>query len=226
MYDGLVAVPKMVPVFPLPDVVLFPRQVLPLHIFEPRYRAMTRDALAGHRFIAVALLKPGFEPHYFTRCAPIHRVIGVGRIVDSQTLSGGRYNILLRGEARARIVRECGDRPYRLAQIELLHSKYHGSTEEARCLREELEQAVRSAFASNACVLGRLLELFAAPTRLDELVDLIAAALPVPGECRQLLLEQPQTILRGRLLVQQLRELCEMEPAARRLEAAATWSMN
>src|SRR6266568_3715474 len=82
--------------FPLPNAVLFPHLVMPLHIFEPRYRQMTRDALAGDRFIAMVLLQPGWESEYEALPA-IHSVACLGRIQAEQRLPDGRFNIQLRG---------------------------------------------------------------------------------------------------------------------------------
>ena len=110
--------PAMVPVFPLPNVVLFPRAVLPLHIFEERYKRMTADVLRSHRQIAMALLRPGWEKDYYGRPA-IEPVVCVGTILSHERLGDGRYNFLLQGHARARVVREAprGDEPYRLAEL-------------------------------------------------------------------------------------------------------------
>jgi Lon protease-like protein len=113
-----------VPLFPLPGVVLFPHAVLPLHIFEDRYRSMTSDAIDGDRLIAMALLKPGWEKSYYGR-PTIEPVVCVGRILSHEKLADGKYNFLLEGVARARIVRELGtaqafDTPYRVAHLERL----------------------------------------------------------------------------------------------------------
>ena len=104
--------------FPLPNVVLFPRAVLPLHIFEERYKEMTADALAGDHRIAMALLLPGWEKDYHGRAA-IEPVVCVGRVVAHERLADGKYNLLLEGESRARVVgeKESG-RPYRVAEAE------------------------------------------------------------------------------------------------------------
>ena len=74
-----------VPLFPLPDAVLFPNALLPLMIFEPRYRQMVADALAGDGLIAMALLKPGWEDSYETNSAPIRSTVCIGRIASSPT---------------------------------------------------------------------------------------------------------------------------------------------
>src|SRR5687767_7158030 len=96
-----------VPLFPLPSVVLFPRAVLPLHIFEDRYRAMTADALAGDKVVAMALLKAGWEKSYYGRPA-IEPVVCVGKILSHEKLPDGKYNFLLQGVQRARVIRENG----------------------------------------------------------------------------------------------------------------------
>jgi uncharacterized protein len=105
-----------VPLFPLPNVVLFPRAVLPLHVFEQRYKQMTGDALAGNRQIAMALLRPGWEKSYYGRAA-VEPVVCVGTIVSAEQLADGKYNFLLQGHTRARIVRERAGGPYRTARL-------------------------------------------------------------------------------------------------------------
>ena len=111
--------PDRLPLFPLPNVVLFPYMSLPLHVFEPRYRRMAQDALASHRMIGMVLLRPGWESDYEGRPAVFERGCA-GRIVASETLADGRLNIVLKGEARFRIAREHGGEPYRLASVEAL----------------------------------------------------------------------------------------------------------
>jgi Lon protease-like protein len=114
--------PKVVPVFPLPNVVLFPGMFLPLHIFEPRYRKMTADALAGERLIAMALLSPGWEQDYEGSPA-IHPVIGVGKIIEDVKLEDGRYNLVLLGLSRVRVIEEIPRGPYRSARVEVLRER-------------------------------------------------------------------------------------------------------
>ena len=97
--------PPIIPVFPLPNVVLFANVFLPLHIFEPRYRAMVTDALAGDRIIGMVLLQPGYEPDYEGRPA-VYPVGCAGVITHAEPLQDGRFNIVLRGIEKFRIVRE------------------------------------------------------------------------------------------------------------------------
>jgi Lon protease-like protein len=112
---------KRVALFPLPNVVLFPRAVLPLHIFEERYKAMVADALGGDSLIAMALLKPGWERDYYAR-PEIEPVVCVGQILTHERLPDGKYNLLLQGQARATLERECREPEilYRVADLESL----------------------------------------------------------------------------------------------------------
>jgi Lon protease-like protein len=110
--------------FPLPNVVLFPGGLLPLHIFEPRYRQLVADALGSDRLIAMVLLKPGFEPDYEGAPA-IHDVGCIGQIIEHRSLADGRSNLILQGLARVRIGSEpATDRLYRSARVTLLEDEY------------------------------------------------------------------------------------------------------
>jgi Lon protease-like protein len=116
---------RIVPLFPLPNVVLFPDVPLPLHVFEPRYRAMVEDALGSHRTIGMALLKPGYEAEYHGR-PPIYPIGCAGTIVREERLDDGRFNIVLQGRQRFRVVEEHGGSPYRLASVEPLNEQPSG----------------------------------------------------------------------------------------------------
>lgn len=114
-----VTIPSQIPLFPLPEVVLFPGLQRPLLIFEPRYRAMVADALKGDRIIGLVLLKPGFEADYEGR-PPIYEVGCAGRIADYQELPDGRYAILMQGLVKFRVTTEDQSRPYRVARVEAM----------------------------------------------------------------------------------------------------------
>jgi Lon protease-like protein len=107
-----------VPLFPLPNVVLFPRAVLPLHVFEERYKAMMSDALDRDGQIAMALLRPGWEKNYYSRPA-IEPVVCIGRILAHERLADGKYNLLLQGTMRAKVSREqvSDTKSYRVAEL-------------------------------------------------------------------------------------------------------------
>ena len=109
--------PPSIPLFPLPNVVLFPNVFLPLHIFEPRYRQMVADALVEDRIIGMTLLRPGYEANYEGRPA-IYPIGCAGVITHSQPLGDGRYDIVLRGMEKFRIRSEDQSRPYRVGHVE------------------------------------------------------------------------------------------------------------
>lgn len=111
-------VPERVPVFPLPNVVFFPKTYLPLHIFEPRYRQMVADAVDGGQCIGMALLREGWEEDYYGN-PPIYPIGCVGRLVSVQKLPDGRSNILLQGIERYEISHEVYEKSYREADIVL-----------------------------------------------------------------------------------------------------------
>ena len=109
--------PRLLPLFPLPDVLLLPETTLPLHVFEPRYRAMLSDALAGDRLIGIQLLKPAAGSDRAGRPA-VFEIGCAGEVVEHETLEDGRSNILLRGKFRYRIALERETpTPYRVAEI-------------------------------------------------------------------------------------------------------------
>ena len=109
--------PPTIPIFPLPNAVLFPNVFMPLHIFEPRYREMVADALAGDRIIGMVLLKPGFEASYEGR-PPVYPIGCAGVVTHSEALPDGRFNIVLRGIEKFRIIGEDESKAYRLAQVD------------------------------------------------------------------------------------------------------------
>lgn len=111
-------VPERIPVFPLPNVVFFPKTYLPLHVFEPRYRQMVADAAKGGQCIGMALLKEGWEELYDGN-PPIFSVGCVGRLASVQRLPDGRSNILLQGLERYEVREEFYEKSYREARVTL-----------------------------------------------------------------------------------------------------------
>src|SRR5580692_5325644 len=109
----LISALRRLPLFPLPNAVLFPHALLPLHIFEERYRVMVRDVLTGSRCLAVGLLVP--EARQEDDLPAVEPIAGVGEVVMAHELPDGRFNLVVRGRARVRIDRELpSGRPYRL----------------------------------------------------------------------------------------------------------------
>src|SRR4051812_9024621 len=131
--------PPTIPIFPLPNVVLFPNVFLPLHIFEPRYRQMVEDALNGDRIIGMVLLRDGWREDYEGR-PPIYPIGCAGVITHADRLSDGRFNIVLRGMEKFRITGEEGTLPYRVARVDSVPEPAPESVrEEMRGARRRLE---------------------------------------------------------------------------------------
>jgi Lon protease-like protein len=182
-----------VPIFPLAGALLFPRAQLPLHIFEPRYRAMVRDALAGDRLIAMVQPKDNKEP------PAVFDVGCIGRIVGSEELEDGRFNIVLEGVARFRVASE--------AEVATLYRQVYadgsGFDDDPEPLasvqRAELERESRR----YADALGYAVD-WEAVSRLDGemLVNGIAQIAPLDVGSKQALLEAGDLSERADLLVQ------------------------
>jgi Lon protease-like protein len=118
----------LLPLFPLPNLVFFPRTRLPLHVFEPRYRKMVTDAVAADQRFGIVLLRPGWEADYFG-APPIHTCGTVGQIEQAVPLEDGRYNILVRGEVRFRVVGEVSREPYRTARVIIQPEQSHDASQ-------------------------------------------------------------------------------------------------
>jgi Lon protease-like protein len=111
------SLPAIIPLFPLPNLVLFPGMQLPLHIFEPRYREMVADVARDHRIVGMILLKGDWESEYY-RNPDTFEVGCAGRIEQLARLPDGRYNLILSGISEFRIERELRERAYRQAQVQ------------------------------------------------------------------------------------------------------------
>ena len=176
------------PIFPLPDLVLFPHTLLPLHVFEPRYRAMTTDALARDRRLAIVGLKAGYEPDYTGR-PPVHAVAGVGRIIQCERLASGRFNMILRGEGRVRLARELPtDTLYRVVEADEL-AEEGGDGEEVPALVDLVKRTCRHILQAVRRPPPRWSAL-AGPAEPGVLCDQVASALIPAPAARQALLEE------------------------------------
>lgn len=187
------------PIFPLRGVVLFPGMALPLHIFEPRYRKMTRDVLDSHRCMSVVHV-PDRDVDMRGK-PPICRVAGIGTIVEHEELPDGRFHILLVGRGRVALDELPTDGPYRLARAEVIDCR---TTE----VRPTEMAALKSAIASFSRVATRLDGNFD-PTVPDGLplsayADACAARLVLDATQRQRVLETPCVAERIKILIEVL----------------------
>jgi Lon protease-like protein len=175
--------------FPLPNIVFFPFMVLPLHIFEPRYRQMTEDALAGDQLITMVLLRPGWEDDYEGKPA-ICPVGCLGKIIGAQRLQNGRFNLLLSGLTRVRILDEIEqDKPYRSAHVHLLHDFCPAAPPGLKDLQQRLAMHV-TAWLGASESRAEMEKALKADLPLGALCDLISFTLPLAADIKQEMLEQ------------------------------------
>lgn len=179
-------------IFPLTGAVLYPGLQLPLHIFEPRYRAMVTDALARDRRIAM------IQPQRPEEGAPLFSVGCIGKIADVEALDDGRFNLVLEGEARFRLLRELDViTPFRQVEAELLEDPPHQTlspVERAGFEREARRFAEAQGYRVD----------WEAVTSLDDtsLIDGVSQIAPFDAAAKQALLEAPNIAARCELLVQ------------------------
>jgi len=195
----------LAPLFPLPGVVLFPHGLLPLHIFEPRYRQMTADALEGEQLIAMSLLKPEWQSTPSHQLPPIHARVGLGQIIAHERLDDGRYMLVLRGLARAKLIREEQvELPYRIGRLELCREETSVACDFDR--RKRADEIV-----SLFCQLfpGQKFQQLVRQAMTDELplgtlCDTIASAIPMAAELGHQFLEELNPDVRSQMLWQLL----------------------
>jgi uncharacterized protein len=193
--------------FPLPNLVLFPSVVQPLHIFEPRYRQMMADALDDDRLLAMTLLRPGWEEDYEGR-PPVHPVACLGRIFNEERLPDGRYNLLLHGLQRIRIEEELPpDKLYRAARVQLLEDLPSPDAEQTRSLRDRLEEALPPLLQLQGGALDQARKLLQSDLPLGALCDVFGFALPLEPSVKQELLEELDVGRRVRQLLAHLEAL-------------------
>ena len=188
--------------FPLPGVVLFPHAMLPLHIFEPRYRQMTADALADDRLIAMVKIED--QADWGKEVDPaIEQVACLGKIVDHQELDQGRYNLLLVGMRRVRIVGEIPNgKLYRSARAEVIEDVE--AVDEPR-LRRELRELFVGLLAREGRPESELLRFLNRDLSLGMITDLLGHYLGLPREIKQAFLAEGDVGERSRILIGALR---------------------
>lgn len=207
--------------FPLPNLVFFPRTRIPLHIFEPRYRQLVSDALASDERMGIILLRPGWETNYFG-APPIHTYGTLGAIERAVKLEDGRYNLVVNGLVRFEILESVAETPYRIAKVLAIPERDH-SAEDAWARREWLVDLSR-----------RYLELLPGKSEvpeldsasLDSITNALVMSLNVTVEEKQTLLELNDVLERaeqvGLLLEQRLKAMTLLAPFRR--EGDPSWN--
>lgn len=201
--------PATIPIFPLPNVVLFPGVFLPPHVFEPRYRDMVRDAIDGDRVIGMTLLRPDYEDEYEGR-PPVYPLGCAGLITHAERQPDGRFNIVLRGVGKFRIRDERHDATYRIAAVDALPEVI---AERDRPLLIDRRERILERLAATSDRQGLALPL----TMPDEdVINTLAQYLPMAPVERQALLECDGVLSRAAVLL----DLIEMQGLA----APGTWT--
>ena len=189
-------------IFPLHGVILFPDLQLPLHIFEPRYRALVGSALAKDRRIAM------IQPQTAREGAPLFSIGCVGRIGDVEALEDGRYNIVLEGESRFRMLRELEvSTPFRQIEAELFDDPEFealSAVERASFEREAREFADRQGYSVDWGSVAQLDDL--------SLINGVSQIAPFDAAAKQALLEAPDIASRCELLVQLMQFFGRSDP--------------
>lgn len=190
--------------FPLPNLVLFPGMVQGLHVFEPRYRQMTADALDDDRLIALALLRPGWEKDYYGN-PELFPIACLGKIFAEQRLADGRYNLQLRGLSRVRLIGEIpDDKLYRSAHVELLQETNVPKPVEEKTYRDRFMKSVPAWCVPQGPVQEAFAKLLKSKLPFGMLCDIVSFSLPLPLEFKQEMLAMLDVKERARVLLDYL----------------------
>ena len=206
---------RPMPVFPLDQVTLLPQQVLPLHIFEPRYRQMVTDALDGSGQIAMAVFDGRDWKQQYHGRPPIRPAVCIGHIAQHEKLADGRYNIMLRGVCRARVIKELSPRDARLYREAMLEpiGLEQDETPTLKALRISIERDLDAGPLARLADGAALLEYIRdddIPTAA--LLELISFTLVKDREKRYRLLEEGDADARAEMV---RREIAEIERVIR-----------
>jgi len=189
------ALPQTIPIFPLEDVMLFPEMSVPLHIYEPRYKAMIADALKGNHVIGMVLLRPGYEKDY-DRSPSVFQVGCAGVINEVEELPNGEYNIVLGALTKYRITREEASKPYRVAHVTAIADTTSPTDKAAlSARRKRLEGLIQES--------GGRTGLRGIPDGISDerLVNGISQLAHIDELDRERLLEQPNPLARADALI-------------------------
>jgi len=209
--------PHDVPVMTLPNTALFPQALMPLHIFEPRYRRMLTDALATNRLFAVAGLNSDRlrEPGQFE---PPHRVATVGIVRACQKNSDGTSNLLLQGLCRVEIVSILREAPYRRIEVRALLSQATAPDDTTRSLRRELARLLNLKRRLTASGSGEVTNFLKTVEDPEAFVDIAAFNLCDDVILKQKLLETLDVRHRFELFGGRLRREIESLKLGRKLQ--------
>lgn len=194
----------LLPLFPLPNLVFFPETRLPLHVFEPRYRQLVNDVVAADKRFGIVLLRPGWESDYLG-APPIFTTGTLGQIEQAVPLEDGRFNILVRGQVRFRILDEVLREPYRTARV-VAQPQQERSTSDAYAQRTWLAELAKQ-YLHYLPDQGMVPEI--ETVGLEALTNALIMSLNLEVEEKQRLLENDDLIARAETIGKDLQSRIE-----------------
>jgi uncharacterized protein len=215
---------RPIPLFPLPNCVVFPGVVQPLHIFEPRYLEMIAETLSDQSVLAMALLKPGWEKDYYG-FPEVYPLVCVGKVIAHEKMEDGKYNLLLHGVARANVVVEARRDLYRVARLEpCFDVAGSGTTPLMITQRKVLHDLLEQTALKDLTVTPTLKPLFSdAEISTARLLDLMAYTFVQDIPTKQRLLEELDPVRRGELVLRQMVTLAAQLGASGKGKSGPTW---
>jgi Lon protease-like protein len=194
------------PLFPLDSVSLLPHVVQPLHIFEPRYRAMTAAALDSDRLLAMAVIQPGWAIHHLEKDVPVCETVCLGRITVNQELEDGRFVLVVRGLTRARVISELEtDNAFRVARLELLPDAYPAESSIHREHRRDELIALFNRLHPSLSETPAFAQLLQDELQLGELCDVISFAARLSNAAALEVLEETNVDARSDIVLRELK---------------------
>jgi Lon protease-like protein len=207
----------IVPLFPLPNVVLFPKTPMPLYIFEERYRTMVRDTLAGNKELIIALSRTGSEFNYASGTA-VHEIACLGKIDSYEELEDGKYNIVVVGVCRVRIIREVQHSPYQLVEVEKIEDTASDTLPEEAVKRQNHLGGLFAKFTELATGVKQQASELMPQMDFESLVNMVAMTLNLAIEQKQALLEINDPSQRCDVLIPILQQQLETLILVRKFE--------
>jgi Lon protease-like protein len=201
------------PLMPLPNVVFFPRTLLSLHIFEPRYKAMVEDCLSGDQRFGVVLTRTRKAPNPIEEenagPPPIYKFLGIGSVARHERQGDGNFDLKMEGQFRAMVLEEiASDKPYRLARVQVINDRYHSDRrEDLEASRSRLESECRFLAERLPEVNGPMERVLATGKHPGILADLVAANFVVDLYARQCILAEFDVVRRVELTAIQIESI-------------------
>jgi Lon protease-like protein len=207
----------IVPLFPLPNVVLFPKTPVPLYIFEERYRTMIRKTLAGSGELVIALLRAGVEANY-SALSMVNEIACLGKIETYEELEDGKYNIVVVGIHRVRIIREVQHSPYRMVEVERLDDAVDNEHSQDILRRQNHLGGLFARFTELATGAQHQARELMPQLDFESLVNMVAMTLNLDIEQKQALLEIHDLLQRCDVLIPILQQQLETLALVRQFE--------